>query len=76
MGRQRHPGGAARPAPAEHGEQHLHPEPLPAIRLEDFKAGLIIELFAGQGVSDVSTDVIVADASGVRIAVGALSYLC
>ena len=76
MGRQRHAWCPARPAPAEHREQHLHPETVPAIWLEDFKAGLIIELFPDQGIGDVSTNVIVADAPGVRITVGALSHLC
>ena len=74
--RQAHPGCAARPAPTEHGQQHLDSEPVPAIRLEDFQARLIIELFPGQGVGDISADVIVANAPGVRITVGALPYLC
>jgi hypothetical protein len=46
-----------------------------AIRLEDFEAGVIIEFLAGEDIGDVSADVIVADAPGVRIAVCALPHL-
>ena len=71
---QRHPRAAPRPASAEHGQQHLYSEPVPAIGLEDLEAGVVVELLAGQRVRDVSTDVIVADAPRIRIAVCSLSH--
>ena len=75
MRRQSHPWSAARSAPSDHGQQHLHPEPMPAVRLEEFQASVIVEFFAGQGVADVLADVIVADTPGIRIAVRPLPDL-
>jgi hypothetical protein len=49
---------------------------VPPIRLEDLQTGVVVELFAGEGVADVSADVKVADAPGVRIAMCPLPNLC
>jgi len=54
----------------------LHPEAVSAVRLKDLQTGVVIEFLAGQGVADVPAHVIVANAPGVRIAVGTLPYLC
>ena len=48
---------------------------MPPVRLEKFETSSVVELFAGQGVADVSAYVVVADAPGVRIAVRALPDL-
>jgi hypothetical protein len=60
---------------ADHGQQHLHAEAVPAIRLEDFKTGVVVELLPGKGIGDVSADVVIPDAPSVRITVRALPYL-
>jgi hypothetical protein len=48
---------------------------VPAIRLKDFQASVVIELLAGQRVGDVPAHVIVTDAPGIRVAMRALAYL-
>jgi hypothetical protein len=75
MRRQRYPRRPPRPPPTNHGQQHLHAKTVPAIWLEDFQAGVIVELLSGECVRDVLADVIVPDAPGVGIAVRTLAYL-
>jgi hypothetical protein len=48
---------------------------MPAVRLQQFQASLVVEFFAGHGVADVLADVIVADTPGIRIAVRPLPDL-
>jgi hypothetical protein len=76
MRRQRHPRPPAWPASRDHGQQHLHAEAVSAVWLKDLQAGVVTEFLADQGVRDLPAYVIVANAPGVWIAVGALPYLC
>jgi hypothetical protein len=75
MRRKTHPWRAARSAPSDHGQQHLHSEPVPAVRLQKFEAAVVVEFFAGQDVADVLTHVVVADTPGIRITMRTLPDL-
>ena len=76
MCRQRHSRSPSWSPARDHEQQHLHPEAVSPIRLEDLQAGIVIEFLAGQCICDVPAHVIVADAPGIRIAMRALSYFC
>src|SRR4029450_9091809 len=67
---------AAGSASADRRQQHLYPEAVPAIGLEDFKTGVVVEFLPGKGISAVPADVGIPDAPSARITVGALPYLC
>ena len=67
----RHP--RAAPRPPDPGELHqpLHPIAVPAERFDQVRQAGVVEALAREGVPDVLGDVVVPEANGVRIAVGA-----
>jgi hypothetical protein len=75
VGRKRHPRASSWSAAADHGQQHLNTEAVPAIWLKDLQAGFVIEFLTGQGVGDVLAHVIVPNAPCIRIAVSTLPDL-
>ena len=75
VGGQAHPWRPPRHPEAGHQQQHLHPEPMPAVGLQDLGAGVVVQGFAGQRIGDLFADVVVTDAPGVRIPVRALANL-